>query len=86
VAEFLPGQLELFSKLLEKNGNNGFLVGSKLSYADLGLWGAVSAFIIHAGAGEVVEKFPTVKAFLDGVSARDKIKAYLARGVYAKKE
>lgn len=28
--EFLPAQFEIYSKLLEKNGNNGHLVGSKV--------------------------------------------------------
>jgi glutathione S-transferase len=87
VAEFLPVQLESLSKLLEKNGNNGFFVGSKLSYADLGLWALLNLVFNHvAGSREVVEKIPALKAFLDGVAARDKIKAYLARDVYAKKE
>jgi hypothetical protein len=30
LADYLPGQLAIFSKLLEKNGDNGFLVGSKV--------------------------------------------------------
>jgi glutathione S-transferase len=28
--EYLPAQFEIYSKLLEKNGNNGHLVGSKV--------------------------------------------------------
>jgi glutathione S-transferase len=87
VAEFLPAHLESLSKLLAKNGNNGFFVGSKLSYADLGLWAILNLAFTHVqGSREVAEKIPTLKAFLDGVAARDKIKAYLARDVYAKKE
>jgi glutathione S-transferase len=87
VAEYLPTQLGSLSKLLEKNGNNGFFVGSKLSYADLGLWIILSlVFNRVEGSREVAEKIPTLKAFLDGVAARDKVKAYLARDVYAKKE
>lgn len=31
VKEFLPTYLPFFVKLLEKNGNNGFLVGAKVS-------------------------------------------------------
>jgi glutathione S-transferase len=30
--EFLPAQFAIYSKLLEKNGNNGHLVGSKVPY------------------------------------------------------
>ncbi len=87
ITEFLPTQLEYFAKLLEKNGNNGFLVGSKLSYADLALWTALNLISNKLdGTREVVEKLPSIKAFLDGVAARDKIKAYLARDVYAKKD
>jgi hypothetical protein len=31
--DFLPAQFDIFSKLLEKNGNNGFFVGSKVRYS-----------------------------------------------------
>lgn len=33
----LPSFLPIFEKLLVDNGSNGYLVGSKLSLADLGL-------------------------------------------------
>jgi glutathione S-transferase len=41
VKETLPPQLAHFEKLLQRNGSNGYLVGSKLSYADLSLWVAL---------------------------------------------
>jgi glutathione S-transferase len=38
LAETLPVQLNLFIKLLEKNGNTGFLVGDKVSLFSLSLF------------------------------------------------
>jgi len=82
--ETLPAQLAIFSKLLEKNGNNGHLVGSKLSYADLSLWGVLKiAFKRMKGTQEVCEKFANITSFVHSVESRDRIKAYLARDVYA---
>ena len=34
--EYLPSQFEIYSKLLEKNGNNGHLVGSKVLHLTSG--------------------------------------------------
>lgn len=85
-AEFLPAQLGHFTKLLEKNGNNNFLVGRHLSYADLGLWMTLRGVVkLVEGSSQVVDSYPAIKAFLDGVSARDRIKAYVAHDVYTTK-
>jgi glutathione S-transferase len=85
LAEFLPVHLGHLSALLEGNGNNGCLVGAKLSYADLFLWVVLdTVFPRVPGSKELVEgKYPNVKAFLDGVAAQERIKAYHARNVYA---
>jgi glutathione S-transferase len=85
LAEFLPVHLGHISALLERNGDNGRLVGAKLSYADLFLWVALEAIFPRVpGSKELVEgKYPKVKAFLDGVASHERIKAYQARNVYA---
>jgi glutathione S-transferase len=88
VKETLPGQLTSFEKLLEKNGNNGFLVGSKLSYADLSLWVSLRlVFTRIEGTSEdsLLGAFPAVKKLYTTVSERERIKAYVARNVYGKK-
>jgi glutathione S-transferase len=86
--ETLPTQLEFFNKLLEKNGNNGFLVGSKLSFADVGLWVALQVVFakVEGTRDTLLSSFPAVKKLVDTVSERERVKAYLARDVYGKKE
>jgi glutathione S-transferase len=84
VKETLPGHLASFNKLLEKNGNQGFLVGSKLSYADLALYRAVHMIPKADDGGDVLDSYPAVKKLVTAVSERERIKAYLARDVYAK--
>jgi glutathione S-transferase len=89
IKETLPGQLASFEKLLEKNGDNGFLVGSKLSYADLSLWAVVRMIVSRVegtSAESLLASFPAVKKLFTTVSERERIKAYLARDVYAKKQ
>jgi glutathione S-transferase len=117
IKETLPAQLTLFVKLLDKNGNTGFLVGDKvrshhhhhhnvlvvlvlherlvtnahvhvhdvqLSLADLGLWVALQLVFIKApeGRDSLTDAFPSVAAFLDAISQRPRILAYLTRDVY----
>jgi glutathione S-transferase len=85
IKDYLPAQLAYFSRLLEKNGNSGYLVGGHLSYADLGLWVTLTTAAKRLeGATELIERHLNLKAFIEGVSARDRIKAYLARDVYNK--
>jgi glutathione S-transferase len=83
--ETLPAQLTNFEKLLEKNGNNGFLVGSKLSYADVTLWVALQlVFSRIEGSRDALlgSGFLAVKKLFDAVAQRERIKAYIARDVY----
>jgi hypothetical protein len=57
-----------------------------VSYADVLLWSTFGLLFTHfEGAKEVVAKYPAVQSFLDGIGARDRIKAYIARDVYATK-
>jgi hypothetical protein len=54
--------------------------------ADLNLWTTLRLLFAHAeGSQEVVAKHPAILSFLDGVTARDRLKSYLARDVYAGK-
>jgi glutathione S-transferase len=84
ITETVPRQLAFFNKLLEKNGNTGFLVGSKLSYVDLALFEALRQLFtrLEAHREGLLGGFPAVKKLVDGVSERERVKAYLARDVY----
>ena len=50
-------------------------------WANLGL-----VFARVEGSKDAAAKYPALQAFLDGVASRERVKAYLARDVYAKKE
>jgi glutathione S-transferase len=82
--ENLPKHFGFFTALLEKNGNNGYLVGSKLSYADLRLWSLVqyTCTNLEISRDILLEAFPSLKKHSDGVAERERIKAYLARDDY----
>ena len=55
--------------------------------ADVSLWVTLGmVFSRVEGSKDAAAKFPNIQPFLDGVSSRERIKAYLARDVYAKKE
>jgi glutathione S-transferase len=86
IKETAPAQLASFSTLLEKNGNNGFLVGSKLSYADISLFATLHGLFtrIEGSRETLLGGFPAVKKLVDTVSERARVKAYLARDVYKK--
>jgi glutathione S-transferase len=61
-------------------------VGSKLSYADVTLWVALQlVFARVEGSDQLLGAFPAVKKLVDGVSERERIKAYVARDVYSTK-
>lgn len=50
------------------------------------LWTTVA--MLHTrveGSQEVTAKYPTITSFFDRFAARDRVKAYLARDVYATK-
>jgi hypothetical protein len=59
----------------------------QVSFADVLLWSTLGLMFPHvAGTKEVVAKYPAIQSFLDGIGARDRIKAYIARDVYATKQ
>eukprot|EP01089_Gocevia_fonbrunei_P012231 TRINITY_DN282_c0_g1_i1.p1 TRINITY_DN282_c0_g1~~TRINITY_DN282_c0_g1_i1.p1 ORF type:complete len:209 (-),score=63.64 TRINITY_DN282_c0_g1_i1:90-716(-) len=79
----LPKSLPAFETILEKSGGSGFLVGSKLSFADIELFlivGKVSGISDETKAE--VAKFPQILAFLQRIGAREKVKAYFERKPY----
>jgi glutathione S-transferase len=84
VGETLPAQLPSFERLLERNGDNGHLVGARLSYADVALWVALQLVFgrVEGSRDALLGAFPAVKRLVDGVSQRERVKAYLARDVY----
>ena len=84
VRETLPAHLAMFEKLLEKNGNRGFLVGAKLSYADLHLWVSLELVFarVEGSRDALLGAFPAVKKLVEVVSERERIKAYTTRDVY----
>ncbi|ELR13473.1 uncharacterized protein ACA1_245960 [Acanthamoeba castellanii str. Neff] len=72
--ETLPAQLTNFEKLLEKNGRNGFFVGSKLSYTDVTLWVALQLDFsrVEGSRDQLLGAFPAVKKLVDSACvARD---------------
>ncbi|ELR10883.1 glutathione Stransferase, C-terminal domain containing protein [Acanthamoeba castellanii str. Neff] len=80
--EYLPLQLGYLDKLLEKNGNNGFLVGGQLSYADAALFTMLQSAFRRPGADSLAAQFPALKAYHDGIQSRDRIKRFLATDPY----
>jgi glutathione S-transferase len=84
VGETLPAQLPCFERLLERNGDNGHLVGAQLSYADVALWVALQVVFsrVEGSRDALLGAFPAVKRLVDGVAQRERVKAYLARDVY----
>jgi len=81
VKEELPVSLGYFSKIYEKN-NKTFLVGNKLSYADLHLFQALEKVRKEPGVSDVLARF-SVKELYDKVAALPKIKAYQQSKPYA---
>jgi glutathione S-transferase len=80
--ETLPTKLGFFNKLAEKNGDNGFLVGSKLSYADVGLYFILQFLFTKADVPQaILDSFASAKKIFNGVTQRTAVKAYLERDV-----
>merc|ERR1712150_224617 len=80
VAERLPRWLTYFERILkENNGGQGFVVGNKLTYVDLGLFHVLRATesqfpeAWQANSGSI----PLLLGFKKRIEARPKIVAYL---------
>ncbi|XP_060031913.1 glutathione S-transferase P [Erinaceus europaeus] len=73
----LPGHLKPFETLLSQNqGGKAFLVGDQISFADYNL---LDLLRIHQTlAPDCLGAFPLLSAYLERLSTRPKIKAFLA--------
>ncbi len=81
-SKFVDGEwrdrwLPAWDGLLELNGNNGYLVGTSLTQADLAVWDALDAIITWID-GASFGAFWRVEKFYESISVRPAIAAYLA--------
>ncbi|XP_053343661.1 glutathione S-transferase P-like [Clarias gariepinus] len=77
----LPNHLSIFEGVLEKS-KSGFLVGDSISFADYSL---LDVLLNHKVlCPTCLDSFPALKGFVQRVSSRPKIKAYLDSDAYKK--
>ncbi len=69
--------LSAWDGLLDLNGDNGYLVGSSLTQADLAVWDALDA-IVNRIEGAGFGAFGRVEKFFESIGMRPAIAAYLA--------
>nr|AAS01601.1 Pi-class glutathione S-trasferase [Anguilla anguilla] len=77
----LPDHLSKFEAVLAQN-KSGFLVGDKVSIADYALLDVMLNHLVLCSHS--LDKFPSLKSFVDKMSARPKLKAYLESEAYKK--
>ncbi|KAM3842348.1 glutathione S-transferase P-like, partial [Diretmus argenteus] len=77
----LPNHLSKFEAILSKN-KGGFLVGDKISFADYSLLEVLLNHLVLSPT--CLNAFPNLKSFVEKMSARPKIKAYLESDGYKK--
>jgi len=78
--ERVPKFLGYFEKVLERNpARGGWLVGSRLCYADLSIAQVIAGltFAFPRRVGEAMKSFPALAALHERAFARRRIKAYL---------
>jgi glutathione S-transferase len=81
VRDYLPTWLTYFGNIVDKSGT-GFVVGDKVSYADLALFHALRGWShLVPGAGDVINNH-SLKRFVDHIGNRQHIKAYLDSNPY----
>ncbi len=68
--------LPSWNELLEINGDNGFLVGDKLTQADVAVWDALDA-VTDWIEGADLKDYPRVEKFHEKISQRPGIDTYL---------
>jgi len=80
----LPATLAAFEGFLKKNnGGKGFLVGDKISYADLSLYDGLGRIeSLGQSVKDEVAKHPLLNEFRTRIGNRERIKAYHERKVY----
>ncbi|XP_069089187.1 glutathione S-transferase P-like isoform X1 [Pleurodeles waltl] len=72
--EQLPSKLRPFEQLLSQN-SSGFIIGSKVSFADYNLLEILHHHLYIAR--DCLNNFPHLKAFKEKMESRPKLKAYL---------
>ncbi|GCB85365.1 hypothetical protein scyTo_0026058, partial [Scyliorhinus torazame] len=79
----LPSALKPFEQMLAKNnGGKDFLVGNKISFVDYNLVDLLSNFeVLSPGC---LKTTPLLKAYVERVLARPKLKVYLESEAYKK--
>uniref|UniRef100_A0AAY5K263 Glutathione S-transferase n=2 Tax=Esox lucius TaxID=8010 RepID=A0AAY5K263_ESOLU len=77
----LPNHLDKFEAVLAKN-KTGFLVGNKSSFADYNLFDLLLNHLVLSST--CLDSFPSLKSFVEKMSARPKIKAFLDSEAYKK--
>jgi len=76
--EELPKILANFDKYASKNGHNGYLVGNKLTLADLALYNIIDQLITHKHLSqEDLEKYPKTKEIFNKVQSDSKLEHYI---------
>ncbi|NP_571809.1 glutathione S-transferase P [Danio rerio] len=70
----LPNHLKCFENVLAKN-KTGFLVGDQISFADYNLFDLLLNLKVLSPS--CLDSFPSLKSFVDKISARPKVKALL---------
>ncbi|XP_071767531.1 glutathione S-transferase P-like [Centroberyx gerrardi] len=77
----LPNHLSKFEAVMAKN-KTGFLVGDKVSFADYSLFEVLLNHLVLSPS--CLDAFPSLKGFVEKMSARPKIKAFLDSDAYKK--
>nr|QVK45602.1 glutathione S transferase [Brachionus paranguensis] len=75
-ATTMPKYLPIFNSMLSKNGSNGYLVGSKISLADIGLLEVVLTIEELLGQDEL-KPYAEVQNFLATMKSNELIRKYL---------
>lgn len=77
----LPNHLSKFDDFMAKN-NSGFLVGDKISYADYNLFDLLLNHLVLCPT--CLDTTPKLKVFMEQMSARPKIKAFIDTDAHKK--
>ncbi|XP_029518218.1 glutathione S-transferase P [Oncorhynchus nerka] len=77
----LPNHLDKFEAVMAKN-KTGFLVGDKPSFADYSLFEVLLNHLVLCSS--CLDTSPSLKSFVEKMSARPKIKAFLGSDAYKK--
>jgi len=76
--EDLPRSFQAFNKLAETVGSNGFIVGKKLSLADIQLYNFCQSFDDQALVTKALESAKALKAAVNSVPENENLKKWIA--------